>query len=187
MRFWIDLETTGLDPKTDCILEIAVLVTDDQLESVIQGPSLVVRPCGLFQYYDWSLMNPFVVEMHKKNGLLTELNSGLGLRRYEAEEEVIRWVQSHIPGEQLRKTPLAGSSVHFDRAFLKEHMPQLEKLFSHRDYDVSTLKMHAEAFDPGLTIPKPPEPAHRAKADILESLEAARFLRDYQWASRKAA
>lgn len=159
---WIDIETTGLNPERDCILEVAAVVTDRNLMKRIDETSFVVSPATSPD------LDPYVREMHTKNGLLAEsLASGLSYKTVEAE--VSAFVAAHTPtGKKLH---LAGSSVHFDRSFLKVWMPKVVEQLHYRQLDVSSLKL---VFDPLVPCPKG-APAHRALADIEESIREARW------------
>lgn len=187
MLLWVDLETTGLDERRGAILEIAALLTDDQFENVVEGPSLVIDP----SFVGWhDMMDPYVREMHTKNGLIADIAAGKGVRMHEAEFQVRAFVEEHTPkgavifGNQRANTlssiPLAGSSIHFDRRFMRHHTPELERALNYRCFDVSTLKLACQAFAPHLAASRkrPENIAHRAMADIKESLVEARFYRD---------
>ena len=126
---WIDLEMTGLDHRTDVILEIAVIVTDGTLETVIEGPDLVIGATT----EQLESMDPFVIDMHATSGL-DELVKASSLTVGQAEEQVMSWLIGHVPEPRL--APLAGNSVHADRAFMFEHMPTLEQYVHYRNVDV---------------------------------------------------
>lgn len=146
MIAWVDLETTGLDPKRDRILEIAMLLTDDQLR-VVSASWAVVDPWGNQEDAGAGMaaMDPYVHEMHNKNHLLREVwDEGVSLR--EAEDQMLQVMEGLTPGT----VPMGGSSVHFDRAFLAEHLPELHGVFSHRNVDVSSTREMARRWSPGL-------------------------------------
>jgi oligoribonuclease len=186
MLLWVDLETTGLDERCGAILEIAALLTDDQFENVVEGPSLVVDP----SFVGWQdMMDPYVREMHTKNGLIADIAAGKGVRMHEAEMQVRAFVEDHAQRVKgvgpegwtpLHQVPLAGSSVHFDRRFMRHHTPEFERALNYRCFDVSTLKLACQAFAPHLAASRKRSEniAHRAMADIKESLAEARFYRD---------
>ena len=172
---WVDLETTGLDPAKDLILELAIVVTDAQLNEVAYA-SWVVK-----QDVDWTKVHPVVLEMHTANGLKDDVPDGLPIR--DIESAACAMLDDLGVTE---KGPICGSSPHFDMAFLKSEgdctccffpdhgMPKLAKRFNHRVFDVSTLKLAAL-----MRGEVPPEegrggPAHRALSDIRGSIAAAR-------------
>lgn len=168
---WIDLEMTGLDPRKDVILEIAVIVTDGTLETVIEGPDLVIGATN----DQLESMDAFVVDMHATSGL-DELVKASSLTVKQAEEQVMEWLIQHVPEPGL--APLAGNSVHADRAFMFEHMSTLESYVHYRNVDVSTVKELAKRWYPtyeGAT--KSNDNEHRAMSDIRASINELRQYR----------
>ncbi len=168
---WIDLEMTGLNPEVDVIVEIAAIVTNGSLDEIIEGPDLVLSA----DQSQLDNMAPIVREMHGQSGL-TEAVRSSRLSAAEAEQLVLEFVRKHVP--EPGQAPLAGNSVHADRAFLHRYMPKLEAWFHYRNVDVSTVKelvrrWYPEALDSG--------PAkgggHRALADIRESIEELMYYR----------
>lgn len=182
MIAWIDIETTGLDERNGALLEIAVLATDDQLVEVHEGPALVVVPPQ-----PMPLMEAIVREMHMHSGLLDAIGRpDFCVPLVEAERRCIDFFTEIAAtmsggGEArgvLRRTPLAGSSVHFDRRWLRHHMPRLEGLFSYRIIDVSTVKECAQRWAPKVYDDRPKATlAHRALPDVKQSVSE---LRHYQ-------
>lgn len=161
---WIDLETTGLDPEEDDIVEVAVGVADFarpfEIETMLHW---VIRT----EPGDWERVDPFVRNMHEKSGLLREsLLSSISLI------DVVQSLARLVPVAKGDDRPiLAGSTVHFDRSFLKVVAPHVESRFIHRHYDVSSMKLFAES----LGMPRIAKAeAHRAVADVRESVEHAR-------------
>ncbi|MGH8933110.1 MAG: oligoribonuclease [Egibacteraceae bacterium] len=168
---WVDLEMTGLDPGRHVIVEIAVVVTDAALEEVIEGPDLVVAASDA----DLALMGSVVTEMHTASGLLDEIRrSRVGVG--EAEAQVLEFVRRYAPQPHL--APLAGNSIHADRAFLRWYMPELNGWLHYRNVDVSTVKELARRWYPE-AYDSAPEKAkgHRALADIQESIAELRYYR----------
>ena len=168
---WVDLEMTGLDPDHDRIVEIAVIVTDGALERLEEGPDLVLSTP------EESLggMDAVVVQMHGASGL-TEAIRASKITVADAEQEVLAFIRRHVP--IARTAPLAGNSVHADRAFLRRYMPELEAYVHYRNVDVSTVKELARRWYPE-SLEKAPRKAggHRALADIRESIDEMRYWR----------
>ena len=161
---------TGLDLAVDELVEIAVIVTDFDLEPLDEGLSIVIRP-------DASAlenMGDFVRNMHETSGLLKEIPNGVSVA--EAEYEVLEYVLKHVPAEQ--QAPLAGNSIGTDRAFLVKYMPRLDSHLHYRNVDVSTVKELARRWFPRIYFNAPAKHGgHRALADILESIRELRFYR----------
>ena len=169
---WIDLEMTGLDPARERIVEIAVIVTDGELEHVEEGPDLVLNaPEEALE-----AMEQVVAEMHAKSGLDAAIRAS-EVTAEQAEAEVLAFVRRFVP--EGRTAPLAGNSVHADRAFLARYMPTLEGYLHYRNVDVSTVKELVRRWYPGL-LDRAPEKTgdHRALADIRESIAELRWYRD---------
>ena len=168
---WIDLEMTGLDPDRDRIVEIAVIVTDGALERLEEGPDLVLAtPEAALES-----MDAVVVQMHAASGLTDAIREST-ITVEQAEGEVLRFLSTHVP--EARVAPLAGNSVHADRAFLRRYMPALEAYVHYRNVDVSTLKELARRWYPELLESAPKKAGgHRALADIRESIEEMRYWR----------
>ena len=165
---WVDLEMTGLDPQTCVIVEIATLVTDAELNVVAEGPNLVVhQPPEVL-----AGMDPFVVKMHTKSGLLTRIaESEISLE--DAEARSLAFLQEHV---EERSSPLCGNSIWKDRQFIERYMPAFDKHLHYRNIDVSTLKELARRWYPDASAPGKKE-THRALDDIVESIEELRFYR----------
>lgn len=168
---WVDLETTGLRKRgEDSILEIAVIVTDGQLREQWYGPNLVLRSTE----GELSQMPENVQEMHKHSGLWADcLESRLGVE--EAESEVLAFLKQFAEPGQVQ---LAGSTVNFDREFMETWMPDLAAWFHYRSMDVSSFKEAFKRWIPQLVEEMPKDQnAHRALADIEESIRALDFFR----------
>src|ERR1019366_4433469 len=141
MLAWMDLEMTGLEPRRHVIVEIATIITDDDLKVIGEGPDLVLHatPEQLAE------MGDFVTEMHTKSGLLPAITASRVSVR-EAELATLNFMKAHIP--DARSVPLCGHSIGTDRRFLEEYMPELENFFHYRNVDVSTLKELARRWHP---------------------------------------
>jgi oligoribonuclease len=166
---WIDMEMTGLVPDTDRIIEIALLVTDAQLEIVAEGPVLVLhQPDSVLDAMDtWNKST------HARSGLIDRVKASR-LTEADAEREALSFLEQHVP-ENV--SPMCGSSICQDRRFLARSMPRLEGYFHYRNLDVSTLKELVRRWKPELAKGFAKEGKHEALADILESLEEMRFYR----------
>jgi oligoribonuclease len=167
---WIDCEMTGLDLDKDELVEIAVVITDYDLNIIDPGLDIVIKP------NDSALANmgDFVREMHTSSGLITEIPSGVSAA--EAEFEVLEYVLKFIPAEQ--KAPLAGNSIGTDRAFLTRYMPRLDNQLHYRNVDVSSIKELARRWYPRVYFNAPiKDGGHRALADILESIRELAYYR----------
>ena len=168
---WVDCEMTGLDLVHDALIEVAVLVTDGDLNVLGDGVDILIRPTdeALAQ------MGDFVRDMHTKSGLLDQLH--LGLTMEEATAQVMDYVRAHVP--VARRVPLAGNTIGTDRAFLARDMPELEAWVHYRNVDVSTIKELSKRWYPRVHYQAPKKAGnHRALADIQESIEELRYYRD---------
>jgi oligoribonuclease len=168
---WVDLEMTGLDPALERIVEVAVVITDGDLQVVAEGPDLVLA-CDEPVL---AAMHPRVREMHAASGLLERIAAST-VTLADAEAQVLSFVRAHVP--EPGTAPLAGSSVHTDRAFLHRYMPAFEAHCHYRNVDVSTVKELARRWHPDALASAPGKlGGHRALADILESIEELRHYR----------
>ncbi|WP_298804508.1 oligoribonuclease [uncultured Pseudokineococcus sp.] len=168
---WIDCEMTGLDLERDALVEVAVLVTDSELEVVGEGLDVVIAPPpeALEQ------MRDVVRDMHTSSGLLEELAAGTTLE--DAQRQVLEHVRALVP--EARKAPLAGNSVGTDRGFLARDMPDLVEHLHYRIIDVSSVKELARRWYPRAYFASPEKAGgHRALADIRESIEELRYYRE---------
>jgi oligoribonuclease len=167
---WIDLEMTGLDPKTCTILEIGVIVTDSQLEVVAEGPSIAIKHSDkvLNGMEAWSKFH------HKKSGL-TQACKDSKLRLKQAEKEVLAFVQKHC---KKKTAPLCGNTIWQDRRFLVRYMPALESYLHYRTIDVSSVKELVSRWYPAdFKMPREKTQTHRVREDILESIDELRYYR----------
>jgi oligoribonuclease len=173
MLAWMDLEMTGLDATTDVIVEIATLITDDDLEIVAEGPDLVVHATD----EQLAGMDPVVVDMHTRSGLLEQIKAST-VTLEEAGAATLAFLQEHI--KEPRTVPLCGNSIGMDRRFLVAYLPEIEEYLHYRSVDVSTIKELARRWYPkdlgGLTKGAS---AHRAMDDIKESVTELRYWREH--------
>ena len=168
---WIDCEMTGLELGRDALVEVAVLVTDSDLNILGDGIDVVIKPPP--EALDG--MPDVVREMHTSSGLLEELDKGTTL--LDAQERVLAYVKEHVP--TARKAPLAGNSVYVDRGFLNRDMPALDEYLHYRLVDVSSIKELVRRWFPRVYFNSPGKHGgHRALADIRESIEELRFYRE---------
>lgn len=167
---WIDCEMTGLDLEVDELVEIAVVITDYDLNPVDPGLSIVIKPDASAL----ESMGEFVRAMHTESGLIEEIPNGVSVA--EAEYEVLEYVLKHVPDEQ--KAPLAGNSIGTDRAFLAKFMPRLDGHLHYRNVDVSSIKELSKRWYPRAYFNSPAKNGgHRALADILESIRELQYYR----------
>ena len=168
---WVDLEMTGLDPDTHVVVEAAVIITDGMLDTVVEGPDIVIAaPESALE-----AMEPTVAQMHARSGLDAEIRAATATPA-DAEEALLEFISAHVP--QPRSAPLAGNSVHADRMFLRRHMPRLEAHLHYRNVDVSTVKELARRWYPDALEGAPVKGGgHRALPDIRESIAELRYYR----------
>ena len=168
---WLDMEMTGLDPDNDKVLEIALIVTDKDLNLVEEGPVLVVhQPDAVLDGMDsWNKGT------HGKSGLIDKVKAST-LSEADVEQQVLAFMEKHVP---KRTSPMCGNSICQDRRFLARHMPQLEAYFHYRNLDVSTLKELAGRWRPELKDGFKKANSHTALADIMESIEELKYYREH--------
>jgi oligoribonuclease len=168
----MDLEMTGLDPGRHVIVEIATLITDDDLELVAEGPDLVVH-AGPEQLAE---MDDVVVTMHTRSGLLPEIQSST-ITLEEAGAATLAFLKEHIP--DARSVPLCGNSIGTDRRFLAAYLPDIENYLHYRSVDVSSVKELVRRWYPSVRAQRPRKAgSHRALDDIRESVAELRYYRE---------
>ena len=167
----MDLEMTGLDPDTDVVVEIATLITDDDLAIVAEGPDLVVhQPPEVLDR-----MGDFVRAMHTKSGLLEAIGTSTTTLA-EASEATMAFLREHI--DEARTVPLCGNSIGTARRFLLRWLPEIEEFLHYRSIDVSTIKELARRWHPEVFKSAPDKAGgHRAMDDIRESVAELRHYR----------
>ncbi|HEX3796021.1 MAG TPA: oligoribonuclease [Acidimicrobiales bacterium] len=171
MLAWIDLEMTGLDPARHTIVEVASLITDDDLAIIAEGPDLVVHAST----EQLAEMDEFVTAMHTRSGLLPEIVAST-LTLEEAATATLEFLQKYIP--DARTIPLAGNSIGTDRRFLAVQMPEVEEFLHYRSVDVSTIKELSRRWHPEVYKAAPAKKGgHRALQDIRESVDELAYYR----------
>jgi oligoribonuclease len=167
---WVDCEMTGLDTVKDVLVEIAVLVTDSDLNIIGEGVDLVIK-ASAEQIAD---MNDFVTKMHTESGLINEIPNGVQVS--EAEALILKYLDSAgvVPG----KSPIAGNSVYVDRIFINRDMPKLSEYLHYRTVDVSSIKELTRRWFPRVYFNSPAKTGnHRALGDIKDSIAELSFYR----------
>ena len=168
---WVDLEMTGLDPDNDRIIEVALVVTDKDLNLVEEGPVLVVHQADAVL----DAMDSWNKSTHGKSGLVDKVKAS-PLSEADVETRMIEFMARHV-GE--RKSPMCGNSICQDRRFMARHLPKLEAYFHYRNLDVSTLKELAARWRPELKDGFKKANSHTALADIQESIEELKYYREH--------
>jgi oligoribonuclease len=168
---WIDMEMSGLNPETERILEIAVIVTGSDLNTVAEAPVLVIHQDNALL----EKMDEWNKSTHGKSGLIDRVKTST-LGEAEAEERLLAFLRPLVPA---RVSPMCGNSVHQDRRFLARYMPRLEEFFLYRNLDVSTLKELARRWKPAIMAGLTKHGKHEALADIYESIGELRYYREH--------
>ncbi len=167
---WIDCEMTGLDLTKDELVEVAVVITDYELEPVHPGFSIVIAPSAAAL----EGMGDFVRDRHTSSGLLDELADGVSLA--DAEEAVLAYIAAHVP--TAGQAPLAGNTIGTDRSFIARDMPRVDAHLHYRSVDVSSIKELVRRWFPRVYFNAPAKNGgHRALADILESIRELEYYR----------
>ncbi|HET7766132.1 MAG TPA: oligoribonuclease [Burkholderiales bacterium] len=168
---WLDMEMTGLDPDRDRVIEIAIVVTDSQLNALSQAPVLVVHQADavLEAMDDWNKST------HARSGLIDKVKAST-LNERVAEEQLLAFLAQHVPA---KTSPMCGNSICQDRRFLARHMPRLEAYFHYRNLDVSTLKELVKRWKPEIAKGLVKQGKHEALADIHESIDELKYYREH--------
>jgi oligoribonuclease len=168
---WVDMEMSGLNPETERILEIAIVVTDSELNTLAVAPVLVIhQPDSVLEAMDsWNKGT------HGKSGLIDKVKASR-VSEEQASDLLLQFVQGYVP---QGKSPLCGNTVHQDRRFMQRYMPTLESFFHYRNLDVSTVKELCRRWNPDIAKRFQKKSAHTALADIEESIEELRFYRHH--------
>ncbi|GGX44399.1 oligoribonuclease [Undibacterium squillarum] len=168
---WVDMEMTGLDPDTDKILEVAVIVTDSQLNVLAEGPVLAIHQSDA----TLDKMDAWNKGTHGKSGLIDRVRAS-EVTEAIAEETLIAFLKDYVPAN---KSPMCGNTICQDRRFMVRGMPKLEAFFHYRNLDVSTLKELCRRWKPELASGFKKAQKHTALADIRESIEELKYYRTH--------
>ncbi len=164
---------TGLEPSRHVIVEIATLITDDDLNIIAEGPDLVVHQddAALAE------MDPVVVDMHTRSGLLDAIRTST-MSLADAGAQTLEFIKTHVT--EARRVPLCGNSIGMDRRFLAAYLPEIEEYLHYRSVDVSTVKELVKRWYPALNSSRPRKAgAHRALDDVMESVSEMKFYREH--------
>jgi len=168
---WIDMEMSGLNPDTDRVLEVAIVITDTHLNTVAEAPVLVVHQDDAVL----DAMDSWNKAAHAKSGLIDRVKAS-ALSAADVDSRMVEFVQQFVPP---RVSPMCGNSVHQDRSFMVRHLVQLEAFFHYRNLDVSTLKELVKRWKPELAAGFTKQGKHEALADIHESIEELKYYREH--------
>jgi oligoribonuclease len=164
---WLDLEMTGLDPESDRILEIATVITDNNLNVIAEGPVFAIhhRDSILAKMDEWC------TKQHGSSGLSDRVRKSR-ISTKKAEKMTLEFIQKYVP---VGKSPLCGNSISQDRRFLYRYMPDLEKHLHYRNFDVSVLKIIAKRWYPKIAKGFHKKTKHQALSDIYDSIEEMKY------------
>ena len=168
---WLDMEMSGLNPETDMVLEIALVITDPYLTIIGEGPVIVIHQSDevLARMDSWNQST------HGKSGLIEKVKNSK-VTEEEATHQLITFMSQYI---DKGKSPMCGNSICQDRRFMAKHMPLLESFFHYRNLDVSVFKELAKRWKPELIAGFKKKSKHEALADILESIEELKYYREH--------
>ena len=168
---WLDMEMTGLNPDSDRIIEVAMVITDGNLETIVEAPVLVVhQPDSTLDGMDaWNKST------HGKSGLIEKVKAST-LDEATVEQQMLEFLKKHVPE---RTSPMCGNSICQDRRFMARWMPKLEAYFHYRNLDVSTLKELAKRWKPEVAQGIKKHGKHEALADIYESINEMKHYREH--------
>ena len=168
---WVDMEMTGLSPDTDRIIEVALVITDSQLNVIAEGPVLVVHQSDEIL----NGMDKWNRSTHSKSGLIDKVKASR-FNEVEVEAQMIEFLKLHVPSGV---SPMCGNSICQDRRFMVRTMPQLEAYFHYRNLDVSTFKELVKRWKPEIASGLTKESKHEALADIYDSINELKYYRQH--------
>lgn len=168
---WVDMEMTGLNPDTDCIIEVALVITDSQLNTLAEGPVLVVHQSDAIL----DGMDKWNKSTHAKSGLIDKIKAS-HLTEADVEAQMIAFLKQHVPSGA---SPMCGNSICQDRRFMARSMPQLEAYFHYRNLDVSTLKELVKRWKPDIASGFSKDSKHEALSDIYDSINELKYYRQH--------
>ena len=168
---WVDMEMTGLEPDTDRIIEVAVLVTDMHLNILAEGPVFAIHQSDAVL----DGMDNWNKGTHGRSGLIERVKAST-VTEAQAEEQLIAFLKQYVP---KGKSPMCGNTICQDRRFMVRTMPKLEAFFHYRNLDVSTLKELCKRWKPEVAAGFKKHQKHTAMADILESVEELKYYREH--------
>ncbi|HTJ97713.1 MAG TPA: oligoribonuclease [Rhodocyclaceae bacterium] len=168
---WLDMEMTGLEPDKDKIIELAVVITNSNLETIAEGPVWVVHQSNevLDGMDDWNKGT------HGRSGLIDKVKAST-LTEDDVATQCLEFLKLHVPA---RISPMCGNSIGQDRRFMVRHMPKLEEYFHYRNLDVSTLKELVKRWKPELAKGLTKHGKHEALADVYESIDELKYYREH--------
>jgi len=173
---WVDMEMSGLNPDSDRVLEIAIVITDSELEVVAEGPVLVVHQSDAVL----GGMDNWNTSTHGRSGLTAKVREST-MDESMASDLLLAFMQQHVPPG---KSPMCGNSICQDRRFMARWMPRLEACFHYRNLDVSTLKELARRWNPAVYRSFEKKSRHEALADIYESIDELKHYRTHWLGAR---
>lgn len=170
---WLDMEMTGLDPNKNVVIEVAVVITDSELNILAESPSYaIIQPAE-----ELAKMDKWNVSTHTRSGLLERIATS-GIELADAEKQILKLLKKHVA---KGSSPLCGNTIHQDRKFMVLYMPVLEEYLHYRNIDVSSIKELARRWNPSIYDGFKKHNKHEALADIHESIEELKYYRQHLW------